>query len=331
MTAKPPSSASPARRARWPLIALALCLLTACAPQPPDRRAAAEQLTVQIRAMPGVRSAGSEVADRPAEGRVYVWLTVEVEPEADEQQVAAITTRYLQGLRNADYTDYQTELTVNQGASRFTVDAAARPDTNDDRIVRQARDWVALRREFTGAAVGLHAVDPVAGSISLPDPGGYTAVGAAVATLAERFARLSNGAWTIGAGKSDPADIVTAQRLPTPAELAVWNTLNADRSIAHVTALLINAPKAPPVWISEQTLTRDPAAAVELATRHLPTVATLAPPVLYTAGDQLQGHRNYNGQSVGPVAVTVGGCTPRTYRPDAAEQALIDRYETCRR
>lgn len=35
------------------------------------------------------------------------------------------------------------------------------------------------------------------------------------------------------------------------------------------------------------------------------------------------------GQATGPVAITIGGCTPRTYRPDPAEQALIATYQTC--
>jgi hypothetical protein len=29
--------------------------------------------------------------------------------------------------------------------------------------------------------------------------------------------------------------------------------------------------------------------------------------------------------------VTIGGCTARTYPPAPGEQALIDKYETCRR
>lgn len=331
MTAKLSSDGPRLRRALWSVLVAVLCVLTACSAQPPDRRADAEQLSAQIRAMPGVQSTAAEVADRAAEGRVYVWLTVEVDPGATAEQVAAVTDRYLQGLRSVDYSGYQTELVIAAGTSRFTLDAGARPDAADDQIVRQVRDWVVLRRELPGSTVELRAVTPVVGSIVLPEQAGHAAVGAAVTTLAERFPPLSNGAWTLSAGKSRPSMVVTAQRLPTPTELAVWDALDADQRIPHGTALLINAPKTPPVWISQQTLSRDPGAAVELATRQLPTVATLPTPVLYTAGEQLQGHRNYYGQVLRPVAVTVGGCTARNYRPDAAEQALIDRYENCRR
>jgi len=34
---------------------------------------------------------------------------------------------------------------------------------------------------------------------------------------------------------------------------------------------------------------------------------------------------------IGPVAVTVGGCTPRNYGFDPAEKKLIDAYERCPR
>jgi hypothetical protein len=68
-----------------------------------------------------------------------------------------------------------------------------------------------------------------------------------------------------------------------------------------------------------------------LARQHLPIVATLPPPVLYTASDQAQGHVNYWGQVTAPVAVTVDGCTARSYPPAPGEQALINIYERCRR
>jgi hypothetical protein len=60
-------------------------------------------------------------------------------------------------------------------------------------------------------------------------------------------------------------------------------------------------------------------------------VSTLPALLLYTASDQLQGHRDYDGRAAGPIAVTVGGCTARDYHPDPAEQALIATYETCPR
>src|ERR1700761_718707 len=121
----------------------------------------------------------------------------------------------------------------------------------------------------------------------------YTALTAAVSTLATRFPQLAVGVWTLGAGKDRPAEITTSQRLPTPQELGVWNAVNADQTIPHGAAMTINAPAAPPVWISEQALSHDPATAVALAVRHLPIVATLPAPLLYSATDQLQGHRDY--------------------------------------
>ena len=137
------------------------------------------------------------------------------------------------------------------------------------------------------------------------------------------------GTWTIRAGTAHPADITTTRRLPNPDEISVWNMLNADQTIAHVDAMTINAAATAPVWISEKTQTHDIAVALQLARQHLPVAARLPTLVFYTSTDQIQAHRNYYGQATGPVAITIGGCTPRTYRPDPAEQALIATYQTC--
>ena len=332
------------RRALVSVLATALVTVGACDYRLPDRRPDADGLTSLIQTMPGVISASNETKDNVAEGQVHFWLTVTTAPDVTADQVAAIAHQYLHGLASADYTGYQTELDIYQGPSRFAVDSGAHPVTNDAQIAAQAADWVALQQQFPGATIDARSTithtaeataagqpgHPFIARVDLPDPADYTAVSAAVGTLGEKFPQLGSGVWMLHAGKSHPADITTAQRLPTPAELSVWNTLNADQSIAHIDALTINAPSTPPVWFSEQSTDADPAAPMTLATSHLPIIATLAPPVLYTAAQQLQGHRNFDGKSTGPVAVTLGGCTPRTYRPEPAEQDLINTYEDCR-
>jgi hypothetical protein len=318
---------------------------TACDRQVAPRAQQAADLTVAIRAMPGVASAGMDFTDNVPQGQVHVWLTVEVAPDASSDQVGAITDRYLQELRTVDYSGYRTELDIRQGDNRFAVDSGEHPVINDRQIVEQSRNWVWLRDAFPGATLDARATiarapevqergdagHPFAATLSLPESATYTAVSAAAVTLTRKFPQLGSGVWVLHAGASHPADITTFRRFPNANELAVWNELNADQDIPHVNALTINAPATPPVWISEQTTVPDVAVAVELATRHLPRVATLAPPVLYTSGPQLQAARNSLGRSEGPVAVTIGGCTPRGYRPEPAELALIDRYENCGR
>lgn len=319
--------------------------VTACDRQVPSRAQQAADLTAAIQAMPGVLSASEDFADDVPRGQVHVWLTVEVAPDASSDQVSAITDRYLQELRSVDYSGYWTELDIRQRDNRFAVDSGAHPVINDHQIVEQSRNWVWLREEFPGATVDARAAiarapevqesgdagHPFVATLNLPDSATYTAVSAAAATLRKRFPQLGSGVWRLHAGTSHPADITTFRRFPNADELALFNELNADQDIPHVDALTINAPMTPPVWISEQTMVPDVAVAVDLAGRHLPRVATLAPPVLYTAGPQLQAARNSLGRSEGPVAVTVGACTPRGYRPEPAEQALIDRYENCGR
>ena len=96
--------------------------------------------------------------------------------------------------------------------------------------------------------------------------------------------------------------------------------------------MTINGPFVAPVWFGEQTRSHDLHAAFELAHSHLPMVATLPGPMLYTASDQLGGRINGYGRATAPIAVTVGGCTDRdylVYQPPPAEQALIDEYERC--
>jgi hypothetical protein len=335
---------------RWRGLGCALLVvalsLVGCSEVAPDRHQQVDQLTDQIRSMPGVRGASSELTDDIPKGYVHFWLSVEVAEDVTRDQVAAITTRYLDELRSVDYSAYQTELDVHLGRNLFAVDSGRLPVDNPPQIISQGRDWVALRHEFPSATVKLRAAitragsvpvveadrgHPALGAIEFPDPADYTAVTAAVTTLGARYPQLASGVWTLDASKTHPAEVTSFQRLPSPAELAVWSSLNADQAIPHVDALITNAPQTPPVWISEQTISQDPAVALELATAHLPIVSTLPRPVLYTASDQLQGRRNFNVRTTGPVAVTIGGCTVRTYRPDPNEQRFIDAYENCRR
>jgi hypothetical protein len=279
-------------------------------------------------------------------GNVHFWLSVDVAEDVTADQAAAITTRYLDALGRVDYSDYDTELNVHRGDDLFAVDSGLHAVANVDQVVGEARDWAALLREFPSATVNLraaviHSADatlpdnekghPALGAIAFPDPADYTAVAAAATTLGTRFPQLAEGIWTIDASKAHPATVTSSKRLPTPIELGVWSSLNADQAIPHVDALIINAPQTPSVWISERAISHDPAVALQLATDHLPIVAALPRPVLYTATDQLQAHRDFNVRTTGPVAVTIGGCTARTYRPDANEQRLIDGYENCRR
>jgi hypothetical protein len=334
------------RRRHCLIFALAVAIaLTACQANPPDRRAQADALTQQIRGMPGVIRAANSVADNVAEARVYFELNVDVADTITGDQLAAITSLYLRHLRTVDYRGYQTEFDARSGWNVFGIDNNDRAITNGDQIISQACDWVAVRHEFPGSTVRLHATvshgtdpranrdggHPSGGAIDLPDTTDYTAVAATVATLSAKFPELGAGDWRVSASTQHPADINTAKRFPTPPELDVWRKLNADQSIPHINALTINGWTTGPVWVSEQTKIRDAGVALRLARQHLPIAAALSPPVLYTAGDQLQGHINYYGQVTAPVAVTIGGCTRRTYRPAPDEQALINAYERCRR
>jgi hypothetical protein len=334
---------------RWPwraagyLLVVIAVSLTSCSHPPPDRRAQADQLTGQIRSLPGVTAADNDLTDRVAEGNVHFWLSVNVTDDISADQIAVIAGRYLNAVRAGDYPGYETELDIRHGPNVFTVDSRQHVATNTDQIIDQARDWVALRNQFSSATVTLSATmsypasgpggrdrgHPSFGTIDMAEAD-YAALTSAVSTLGANLPRLAAGVWALSAGKIRPAEITTSQRLPTPQELNVWNAVNADQTIPHGVAMTINAPAAPPVWISEQAFSHEPAIAVALALRHLPIVATLPAPLLYTATDQLQGHHDYNNRTTAPVAVTIGGCTPRTYRPDPTEQKLINTYETCR-
>ncbi len=319
--------------------------LTGCQQSPPDRRTQADELVQQIRSLPGVRTASRDVSDSVPQGDVHFWLSVDVADDATADQIALVTTRYLDDLHATGYPGYQTELTIHCGSNLFAVDAGRDPITNDEQIVDQARDWPGLLSQFPGAAVSLRATvahpagmqatrnssHPAVGVIALPDPADYRDVSATFNSLSTRFPHLANGTWTVTASKTHLAVVTASQRMPTGQELAVWTTLNADQTVPHVDAMTINAPLTPPVWISEKTISRDAAAALQLAADHLRIVATLPTPLLYTSTDKLQAHRNYDGHATGPVAVTTGACTPRDYRPDPSEQKLIDAYETCRR
>ena len=328
-------------------MATAAVLLCGCDGGPPDRRADVDRLTQQIAAMPGVRSVRDDLTDSPAQGVVTFRINVDVSDEVTDVQLAAVVRRYLSELASGRYTGYRAELDARRGWSVFAVDSGKRPIANGDQIVEQAKDWVALRREFPSATVSLRAtiVHPGGGlaiqefghskmgRIDLAGASDFTTAAATVGVLAARFAKLAELDWTVNAGKLHPAEITTSRRFPTVAELDVWKTLNTDQSIPHIDALRINSPLTPPVWFSEKTTqSRDVAVALQLARRHLPVVATLPAPILYTASDHLSGHIGGSGNARGPVSVTIGGCTPHdplVYVPITPEQALIDRYSNC--
>jgi hypothetical protein len=331
----------------WFVLAMVV-LLAGCDAKPPDRRPQVDRLTQQIRSMPGVHAASDDVADSPAQGLVYFHIRVEVADDITTDQLAALTSLYLYALPGAEDGGYQAELSVHAGWNVFRINSGKRPVSNGDQIAAQSRAWVAMRHEFAGATSRLratitHPAGPLAiqewghsnvGLIDLPDSADYTAVAAAVTTLATRFPQLSSLDWTISAGNQHPADIKTLRRFPSAQELEVWNRINADQSITHVDKMTINGRVSAPVWISEETRSHDVNVALQLAHQHLPIVATLPAPVLYTASDAIQGHINGDGRATGPVAITVGGCTDRDsllYKPAPAEQALINAYEQCRR
>ncbi|MFG1935032.1 hypothetical protein ACGFK1_30975 [Mycobacterium sp. NPDC048908] len=331
------------------VVALLVAVVAACGANPPDRRADVASFTDRLREMPGVVNASYDFADSRAQGLVYFTVYLDVAENMTGDQLKLITARYLRQLRTGKYAGYRAELDVRNGWNLFAVDNGRLPIVNTDQIVRQSNDWVALRREFPGATVRFRATIEHPGgqmpiqefghsnhaTITLNGGADYTGVAATARTLTDRYAHLAGIDWTVNAGKDHPAQIVTSRRLPTAAELDVWNRLNADQAIRHFVRLRINGPNTPPIWISEETTrSRDVAVALQLAQRHLPIAATLPAPVLYTASDEPSGHIGDQGTARGPVSVTIGGCTkhdPLVYRPIPAEQALINKYETCSR
>ncbi|MBB3603053.1 hypothetical protein FHT40_002714 [Mycolicibacterium sp. BK556] len=328
-------------------VVLATAVLSACDAEVPDRSPAVDRLVQQIAAMPGVQTVSHTFNDRPAQDMVNFNVGVEVSDGITGDQLAAITSHYLSALASGAFNGYRAELDVRRGWNVFAVDSGNRAIANTDQIIGQARDWVDLRHEFNSATVELRATithpdGPLevreAGHsnvlrLSLPDPSDFATLADAVRMLSRNFLRLAGMEWTIHSGKLHPAEISFSRRFPSTAELDVWTRLNADQSIPHIDVLRINWSTTPPVWFSEKTIrSHDVSAALELAARHLPIVAELAAPILYSASDQLSGHIGGNGFARGPVAVTVGGCTPRdplVYKPIPEEQALINRYAKC--
>ena len=326
-----------AKKVSMPLL-VSLLLAAACGTAPPDRSSAVDDLTGQLGSMPGVVAARNTFSDDPARGPAYFEIDVDLDEKVTADQLSALTARYLDDLHHVDYTGYRAELDVHRGDQLFLVDTSGRPVTNRDQILGQARSWVALREQFPGSAVKLRATTshadgkppiPSSGSIDLPGASDYTAVAAAVNTLATSFSDLVAGDWTINASKRHPAEIKTSRRLPTPAEMELWTTLNADQSIPHADVFTINGAVTGPFFVSEKIPADDPGMAQRLAEQHLPIVARLPAPVLYTATNQYRGHLAFSGQATAPVMITVGGCGARSYRPSPAEQALIDKYEKC--
>jgi hypothetical protein len=322
------------------VLAVALLTVAACTSAPPDRHTQVDQLTRQLRGMPGVLLAGRTFSANAARGPAFFEVDVDVDDDITGDQVAAVTAAYLDDLGTEDYAGYHAGLEVGRAGNVFVVDSGTGPVNNREQILSQARSWVALRQQFPGSNVKLRAAishdgdapgrpPATSGSVQLPDTADYTTVAAAVGTLASTFGDLIGGDWTISAGNQHPAEIRTSRRLPTDQEMDVWTTLNVDQSIPHAVVFTMNGAVTGPFWVSERLPTHDPDTAVRLAELHLPIVAGLPAPVLYSATDQFQGHIGFHGQATGPVTILIGACMKRDYRPSPAEQALIDEYQNC--
>lgn len=329
-------------------IVTALVPLAGCSAKVPDRRADVDNLSAQLGSMSGVTAVHADYANRWAEGAVMFSIHVDVAASLTADELASIVDTYLRNLSSGRYRYYHTELDVRHGWNVFAVDSSDRPISNVAQILDQARDWIALRAMLPGATVALRSTisHPLAhltpreiGSSNVADidlPASAHGVGIATAanTIATHFPYLAMLNWTVSATQAQDRIAFTG-RFPTSAELDLWRQLSSDQTIAHTDSMQINGPVPPPVWLSEATTGTDAVdVALALAARHLPLAASLPAPVLYTASSQLSGHIGGYGVSRGPVAITIGGCTRRdllVYRPTVGEQALIDRYETCRR
>jgi hypothetical protein len=331
------------------ILILLVVLLAAChaaAPSPPDRQPQLDQLTQQLRSMPGVTAASNKLVKDTTDGQANLHVYVEVADDITGDHLAAVVAGYLDNLRAVNYSPYQTNFQARQGFNYFAIDSDHEVVTNGDQIQREARIWVAMLHEFPGATVYFRPTivlgkarsasrpqrTPSAGTVTVPVDADYTAVAATFTTLAAKFPDLGSGDWKVIAGKSLGGGIESFGRLPNAAEIDVWNKLNADQSIPHLDVMAIDSPStAAPLWVSEGPQSPDLDVRIRLSQQHLPIVATLPAPVFYTASDQLERRVNNEGKAVGPVSVTVGGCTQRAYQPSPAEQALIDQYEKCGR
>lgn len=328
------------------LVVSVLLLLCGCDTAVPDRRVDVDHLSEQLGSLPGVQAVTTDYANNWAQGRVLFTIHARVASDLTADHMAAIVDAYLHNLKSARYRSYHTELDIRRGWNVFTVASSDQPIANATQILDQARGWVALRAMLSGAKVALRATvshpsahlspreieGSNAADVELPDGAHSVDVASAVGSIAAHFPHLAVLSWTVSAAW-EQNQIAFTRRFPTAAELDLWRELTGDQSIAHTDSMRINGPVTPALWLSEATTGTDAVdVALALAARHLPLAARLPAPVLYTASDQLSGHIGGHGVARGPVAVTIGGCTPRdplVYRPGVSERALIRRYEAC--
>ena len=337
------------RGAVW-LAALLVAVVAGCSHagpnsnKPPDRQPQLDQLTQQLQRMPGVIAATEKLVNDPDHGQVYFNVEVQLANAITGDQLAAITGRYLDDLRTVNYAPYKGNFRARRGFDYFAIDTGSAHLDNVDQINEQARSWVGLLREFPDATVYFRPTvtlgkgssanqgdnHPSSGTITIPIDADYTDVASTFAALGTKFPDLGSGEWKVIAGKSLGGGIETSGRLPNRAEIDVWNQLNGDQFIPHIDVMSIDSSgNGPPLWVSEGPQSPDPDVAIRLARAHLPIVATLPPPILYTVSDQMERRLDSQGRAVGPVAITIGGCTQRAYQPSPAEQELIDHYEKC--
>ncbi|WP_133054147.1 hypothetical protein [Mycobacteroides saopaulense] len=334
------------RGGTWAVIAVAVLLVgTGCAPQRTDE---SQQISTEIRALPGVTQTTHDYFNVFTKGQRF-GVTVTVSPAATADQLAAIWELFTKRVREVGFSQHDVTLTVvapcttpdpSSDCSKVTsaVDADAKHQNRPP-----FADWVRLRQlahiggvdistAYSGPAPRV-TVDVAVTSSQPGRPADHRDITAAFRQIAGDFAALSDAGWHVGPASGAYPALSTEQGFPDISAVALWERLNAlaptssrftsrsahkdQKDVQYSTARhYLNTTYAEVPTAAEAQLRG-------IALQQLELLKQFGQPGIY----ELHGNKT-------SVTVWLGGCMgemPPSQRSSAVEAEMREKFESCPR
>lgn len=333
-------------RGIWTVVAVAVVLLgTGCAPQ---RTEESQQISTQIRALPGVTETTHDYFNVFTKGQRF-GLTVSVVPDVTADQLSAIWELFTKRVREVGFSQHDVTLTVVAPCTTQDTSSSCSKVTSaiDADAKRQPAppfaDWVRLRQspnvgsaDITTAYSGPAPRVTVDVSIKGRQPGrptDYRDITRALHQIAGDFAALSDAAWRVGPVVGAYPALSTEQGFPDISAVALWERLNAVApTSARFTARSAHKDQKDVQYSTARHYLNTTYAEVPTATEaQLRGIALAQLELLKQFGQpgiyELHGNKT-------SVTVWLGGCMgemPPSLRSSAVEAEMRATYETCPR
>ena len=226
------------------LLLAALLSLTVAGCSGPEREAQSQQISDEIKAMPGVQSVEHRYQNGIAIGSA-LWMTVTARPDATGDQLAAVWDRFTSRVHDIGYKDHWVELTVTSCGTGDRAERCGKVVSTvnthtDDQTAPRYAEWLQVLRGPVVMQADLTTTYPAeAKNQGDPNPQNFTLnighpgapvtaadITAIYTRLATDFGDLPGVGWSVKPEDSDYPSL-EVQELPSADLMRLWDGLNA--------------------------------------------------------------------------------------------------------